>query len=82
MACNQDSASLVYQSLVAASLMQTFTTGASTLAIATNGNSSATSFRTLSSTFGTWPDLTSATTTETSGTQRTALIYMRVGALT
>jgi hypothetical protein len=82
MACNQDSASLVYQSLVAASLMQTFSTGASTLAIATNGNSSATSFRTLSSTFGTWPDLTSATTTETSGAQRTALIYMRVGALT
>jgi hypothetical protein len=81
MACNQDSSSLIYQAVSAASLLQTFTTGASTLAIATNGNSSATFFRTISGTFGTWPDLTSATTTETGGTQRTALIYMRVGSL-
>ena len=81
MACNQDSSSLIYQVNATSSLYQTFTVGATTLAIATSGTSTASFWRQIASTYGTWPDLTGATTTETGGAQRSALIFLRVGAL-
>jgi hypothetical protein len=81
MACNADAA-LVFQAIISTSLYQAYTTGASSFNAISGFSTAACFARQIASTFGTWPDLTSLSTTETPlSSQRTALIYFEIGAL-
>jgi hypothetical protein len=80
-AANQDNAGMTYQAPVISSTLQGFTIGSPSLGTLTSANSQASFYRQFAATFGNWPDLTSATTTELAAAQRCPLIYMKVGAL-
>jgi hypothetical protein len=80
-AANQDSAGMVYQVASSVSLQQAFTIGSPSLGAVTSSPLQVSFYRQFAATFGNWPDLTSATTTESAASQRCPLIYMKVGAL-
>jgi hypothetical protein len=77
MAVNQDNATVAYQTVTSSQIDMGFLIGSATLSNITASSAAATLFLSVSQTFGTWPDLTSATFTENTGTAACALVLMQ-----
>jgi multisubunit Na+/H+ antiporter MnhE subunit len=76
MAVNQDNSTAAYQTLAAAATQAGYIAGSTTLATVSSANATATYALSVAQTYGTWPDLTSASFTEVSGATN-ALVYMK-----
>lgn len=80
MACNQNAAGLVYQTLGGGSLHQAHIMGSPSLGIVTSSSTVVNFYRQVAAPFDTWPDLTDVTTTEVNF-QRCPVIFPKIEAL-